>query len=46
MKIWVDGVERLTTQLYFDDDPYNEGDAWYEASRSMAIEDHGDDKKD
>ena len=42
VKIWVDGVERLTTQLYFDDDPYNEGDAWYEASRSMAIEDHGD----
>ncbi|MCO4746754.1 MAG: dioxygenase [Proteobacteria bacterium] len=42
VKIWVDGVERLTTQLYFDDDPFNEVDAWYDPERSMAINDHGD----
>ena len=29
VKIWVDGVERLTTQLYFPDDPYNGADPWY-----------------
>ena len=29
VKIWVDGVERLTTQLYFPDDPYNDADPWY-----------------
>ena len=29
LKVWVDGVERLTTQLYFPDDPYNALDPWY-----------------
>lgn len=42
VKVWVDGEERLTTQLYFDDDPYNEGDPWYDPARSMAVEDEGD----
>ncbi len=31
VKIWVDGVERLTTQLYFPGDPYNDVDPWYSA---------------
>ncbi len=26
LKVWVGGVERLTTQLYFDDDPFNDED--------------------
>ena len=29
VKVWVEGVERLTTQLYFPDDPYNDADPWY-----------------
>lgn len=29
VKIWVDGIERLTTQLYFPGDPYNGVDPWY-----------------
>jgi protocatechuate 3,4-dioxygenase beta subunit len=28
-KVWVRGEERLTTQLYFDGDPFNDGDAWF-----------------
>lgn len=42
VKIWVDGVERLTTQLYFEGDPYNDIDAWFDPARAMAIDDHGD----
>lgn len=42
VKIWVDGEAVLTTQLYFDDDPFNDDDAWYDPSRSMAVEEHGD----
>ena len=29
VKIWAGKTERLTTQLYFEGDPYNESDAWY-----------------
>ncbi len=29
LKVWVDGAERLTTQLYFADDPFNAGDPWF-----------------
>lgn len=29
VKVWVGGVERLTTQLYFPGDPYNAEDPWY-----------------
>jgi protocatechuate 3,4-dioxygenase beta subunit len=28
-KVYVRGVERLTTQLYFEGDPYNEVDPWF-----------------
>lgn len=34
-KLWVDGAELLTTQLYFRDDPYNDGDAFIEKSLIM-----------
>lgn len=42
VKVWVDGVERLTTQLYFAGDPYNDIDAWFDEAREMAVDDHGD----
>lgn len=29
VKVWVRGVERLTTQLYFVGDPFNAGDPWF-----------------
>ena len=29
VKVWVRGVERLTSQLYFEGDPFNDGDAWF-----------------
>jgi len=41
VKILVGGVERLTTQLYFDGDPYNEADPWYDESQSIALADDG-----
>lgn len=28
-KVWVRGEERLTTQLYFEGDPFNDGDPWF-----------------
>jgi len=41
VKIWVDGVERLTTQLYFKDDPFIESDAWATEEMAVALEDDG-----
>ncbi|MEM6296542.1 MAG: hypothetical protein AAGA54_35075 [Myxococcota bacterium] len=29
VKVWVRGVERLTSQLYFEGDPFNDEDPWY-----------------
>jgi len=29
VKVWVRGAERLTSQLYFEGDPFNAGDAWF-----------------
>jgi protocatechuate 3,4-dioxygenase beta subunit len=37
IKIWVDGIELLTTQLYFSGDPYNKNDDWYDVKREMAM---------
>ena len=42
IKVHVDGVERLTTQLYFDGDPYLDGDPWATPSRSVAVSPNGD----
>lgn len=42
MKVWVDGKERLTTQLYFDNDPYNDADPWFDTERVVADLDDGD----
>jgi len=41
VKVWVDGVERLITQIYFDGDPYNESDAWYDPERSIVLSSDG-----
>lgn len=41
VKVWVDGVERLTTQLYFEGDEYLPCDAFASTSLVMPIE--GDD---
>ena len=41
-KVWVEGRLRLTTQLYFANDPYNEGDAWFDEDRVVADLDDGD----
>ncbi len=38
VKAWRDGVELLTTQLYFEDDPYLEGDKWAEPSRTVCLD--------
>ena len=41
VKIWVDGVERLTTQLYFKDDPFIDSDPWATDEMAVALEDDG-----
>ena len=42
VKIHHQGVELLTTQLYFEGDPYLEDDPWAEESRVMSIKDRED----
>jgi protocatechuate 3,4-dioxygenase beta subunit len=37
VKVHVPGRPSLTTQLYFPDDPYNEGDAFIRPSLVMAL---------
>jgi protocatechuate 3,4-dioxygenase beta subunit len=37
VKVWVGGVERLTTQLYFEGDPYIEGDSWAGPDRELTV---------
>lgn len=39
LKVWVRGVERLTTQLYFTGDPFNDDDPWY--NPTMALDPNG-----
>ena len=41
LKVWVDGVERLTTQLYFVGDPFNDGDAWFNPDMALDPDDKG-----
>ncbi len=35
LKVWVRGVERLTTQLYFVGDPFNAADPWFNAELAL-----------
>ncbi len=37
LKIWSDNVERLTTQLYFEDDPFNAADPWFDPTMVLAL---------
>lgn len=41
MKVWVGDAERLTTQVYFADDPYLDADPWAEPSRTVCLEEDG-----
>jgi protocatechuate 3,4-dioxygenase beta subunit len=36
LKLWVGGEARLTTQVYFAGDPFNEGDNWYNPEMEVA----------
>jgi len=38
LKVTGPGCAPLTTQLYFADDPHNEGDPWFDPSRALAPE--------
>lgn len=35
LKVWVRGVDRLTTQLYFVGDPFNEADNWFNPEMAL-----------
>ena len=37
IKIWIDGVEKLTTQLYFKGDPLLEADPWAKQSLELTL---------
>ena len=37
LKVWVNGSERLTTQLYFEGDPHLDGDPWASPSRTLSV---------
>ena len=41
VKVWVGDVERLTTQLYFEGDPFNDGDAWFNPVMALAPDERG-----
>lgn len=41
VKVFVDGVEQLTTQLYFEGDPYNKLDPWWSAETTLTLDDDG-----
>jgi len=41
IKVHVGGVEKLTSQIYFAGDPYNEGDGWYDPAREVAVAEDG-----
>lgn len=46
VKVWIDGVERLTTQLYFEGDPFNAGDPWFDPTMVLGPDDGGDVERD
>jgi protocatechuate 3,4-dioxygenase beta subunit len=41
LKVWVGNEERLTTQLYFVGDPFNDGDAWFNPEMALDPDDAG-----
>jgi protocatechuate 3,4-dioxygenase beta subunit len=46
VKIWADDVERLTTQLYFEADPFNDGDPWFDPTMVLVLADDGSVERD
>ena len=42
LKVHVDGAEVLTTQLYFEGDPFNAGDPWFDPDRALQTEEQED----
>ena len=40
-KVYVGGTERLTTQLYFEDDPFNAVDPWFSEQTMLTPRDEG-----
>lgn len=42
LKVWVGGVERLTTQLYFVGDPFNASDPWFNPQLALDPSQTGD----
>ncbi|MEM6990800.1 MAG: hypothetical protein AAF721_09890 [Myxococcota bacterium] len=41
VKVWIGGVERLTSQLYFEGDPFNASDPWFNPLMSLDPDDAG-----
>jgi protocatechuate 3,4-dioxygenase beta subunit len=41
LKIWAADVERLTTQLYFEGDPFNDGDPWFDPTMVLVLAEDG-----
>jgi protocatechuate 3,4-dioxygenase beta subunit len=41
LKIWTRDTERLTTQLYFPDDPFNAGDPWFDPAMVLVPDQNG-----
>lgn len=39
VKVWIDGKDVLTTQLYFPDDQYNKTDHWFDPRRVIKFSD-------
>ncbi len=45
VKVHVESSERLTTQLYFADDPWNDGDPWFDPALALAPEEVGGEQR-
>jgi protocatechuate 3,4-dioxygenase beta subunit len=41
IKVWVGAAERLTTQLYFEGDPFNDADPWFNPETTIAPDPQG-----
>lgn len=42
VKLWLDGVEKLSTQLYFANDPHDDTDHWFDIKRCITFSDPTD----
>lgn len=42
LKVWIGEIERLTTQLYFVDDPFNDNDPWFNPVMALDPDENGD----